>query len=79
MSDSLFEDPVVEEIHAIRAAMLAECGGDSHALLEQVRARQNASGRRVRFAPGEPPATTKECTEAAGNAISSGKSSPAPR
>ncbi|NLS94814.1 MAG: hypothetical protein GXX96_21885 [Planctomycetaceae bacterium] len=56
MSDLPFEDPVVKEIHAIRAEMLAECGGDLHVLLDQVKARQKASGRKVRPSPSPPPA-----------------------
>jgi len=51
MPAPLYEDPVVAEIHATRASMLAECGGDHHKLLEQVCARQSASGRTVIAAP----------------------------
>jgi len=51
MNKSPFEDPVVSEIHRIRAEMLAECGGDWQVLLEQVRLQQQASGRKVRTAP----------------------------
>jgi hypothetical protein len=54
MSKPIYEDPVVAEIHAIRAQMLAECGGDHHKLMEQVRERERASGRKV--IPAPPPA-----------------------
>lgn len=50
MSEPLYEDPVVAEIRAIRAQMLAECGGDFQKLMEQVREheeRERASGRKV--------------------------------
>jgi hypothetical protein len=60
MSKPLFEDPVVAEIHAIRAQMLAECGGDHHKLMEQVRERERASDRKVIPAPPVTPATTKQ-------------------
>jgi hypothetical protein len=51
MTEPLYEDPVVAEIHAVRAQMLAECGGDHHKLMEQVLGRQRASGRKVIPAP----------------------------
>jgi hypothetical protein len=38
-------DPIVEEIHRIRAEMLARFNGDLHALVEDARRRQAASGR----------------------------------
>jgi hypothetical protein len=69
MSEPLFEDPVVAEIHAVRAQMLAECGGDHRKLMEQVRERQRASGRKV-IPP--PPATlpgTQRPTTAPGSAV----------
>ena len=51
MTKPIYEDPVVAEIHAIRAQMLAECGGDYEKFLEGVRERQRASGRKVIPAP----------------------------
>ncbi len=51
MSKPIYEDPVVAEIHAIRAQMLAECGGDHRKLMEQVIEHQRASGRKVIPAP----------------------------
>ncbi len=54
MSEPIYEDPVVAEIHAIRAQMLAECGGDHHKLMEQVDEHERASDRRI--IPAPPPA-----------------------
>jgi hypothetical protein len=42
-----FVDPIVEEIHAIRAAMLEAAGGDIQALMQQVAQRQENSQRRI--------------------------------
>ena len=47
MSKPLFEDPVVAEIHAVRAAMLDECGGDIEELMRRVAKRQKQSGSRI--------------------------------
>jgi hypothetical protein len=74
MSEPLYEDPVVAELHAIRAQMLAECGGDHRKLMEQVDEHERASGRKVipappatqlgsrhsKTVPGNPPRTTAE-------------------
>ncbi len=51
MAEPIFDDPVVAEIHAIRAKMLADCGGDIKELMRQVAARQKASGRRIITVP----------------------------
>lgn len=51
MPKPLYEDPVVAEIHAIRAKMLADCGGDHQKLMEEVRERQKSSGRKIIAAP----------------------------
>jgi len=60
MSESIFDDPVVAEIHATRAKMLADCGGDIERLMRQVAARQHASDHPVITTPfrnrGESPA-----------------------
>jgi hypothetical protein len=69
MSEPLCEDPVVAAIHAIRAQMLAECGGDHHKLLEQVRERERASGRKVIPAPPVTPPRTKQATTAPGASV----------
>jgi hypothetical protein len=54
MSKPLYDDPVVAEIHAIRAKMLADCDGDHRRLMEQIRAHEAASDRQV-IAPPPPP------------------------
>ncbi len=51
MSKPLYEDPVVAEIHAIRAKMLADCDGDHQKLMQQVRQRQGSSRRKIIAAP----------------------------
>ncbi len=51
MPKPLYEDPVVAEIHAIRAKMLADCGGDHQKLMQQVRERQRFSDRKIIIAP----------------------------
>ena len=55
MPESFYEDPVVSEVHAIRAKMLADCGGDFHKLMENVRQHQKASGRTIIQAPAATP------------------------
>jgi hypothetical protein len=77
MSKPLYEDPVVAEIHAIRAKMLVDCGGDHRKLMEQVRTRERASDRRVIAVPPAPERRTKECTGATDSAVSETDSSPA--
>ncbi len=42
-----FDDPVVAEIHAARAAMLEAAGGDISVLMKQVAERQRKSQRRI--------------------------------
>jgi hypothetical protein len=42
-----FDDPVVAEIHAIRAAMLEAAGGDIRLLMQQVGDRQRKSKHRI--------------------------------
>ena len=46
MSDK-FDDPVVAEIHATRAAMLEAAGGDIRLLMERVAERQRKSKHRI--------------------------------
>jgi hypothetical protein len=62
MSKPIYEDPVVAEIHAIRAQMLAECGGDHQKLMEQVAEHERAAqalGRKVIPAPPATKPTSK--------------------
>jgi hypothetical protein len=51
MAKAGYEDPVVAELHAIRAKLLAQCGGDHRKLMQQVRERQKASDRAILSAP----------------------------
>ena len=60
MSKPLYEDPVVAEIHAIRAQMLAECGGDHRRLMGQVDEHEKASSRKVIPPPPARPPVTKQ-------------------
>jgi hypothetical protein len=46
MSDR-FEDPVVAEIHAVRAEMLAAAGGDVKKMMQGVIERQRNSTHRI--------------------------------
>jgi len=46
MSDS-FEDPVVADIHSVRAEMLSDAGGDIKELMQQVAERQRRSKHRI--------------------------------
>jgi hypothetical protein len=61
MTKPLYDDPVVAEIHAIRAKMLADCGADHHKLMAQVREREKASDRTIIAAP--PPPSAAPSTE----------------
>lgn len=47
MSNRLYEDPIVAEIHAIRAEMLRDCDGDHEKLMQKVRERQESSDRMI--------------------------------
>jgi len=51
MNRSVYDDPVVAEIHAIRKALLDDCGGDLAEYRRRTRERQAASGRRVITSP----------------------------
>lgn len=79
MPEPLYDDPVVAEIHAIRAQMLADCGGDHRKLMEQVRARERASDRQVIPAPPPPQHATGDSSAAARDAVGHAESSPPDR
>jgi hypothetical protein len=51
MNRLLYDDPVVAEIHAIRKALLDDCGGDLAEYRRRSRERQAASGRHVITSP----------------------------
>jgi hypothetical protein len=76
MSEPLDEDPVVAEVHAIRAQTLAECGGDCEKFMEQVRERQRASGQKVIPAPPATPPKTKQRATAVGSAVARDSATP---
>ena len=62
MSESGYKDPVVAEIHAIRAQLLAECEDDYQKFMEQLRKEQRASGRRVILPPPVMPCGAEQAT-----------------
>ena len=47
MREPIYDDPIVAEIHAIRAAMLDECDGDIKELMRRVVERQKQSGHQI--------------------------------
>lgn len=61
MTRTIYEDPVVAEIHAIRQTLLDECGGDIDAYRKRVREQQNSSGRRIITEPFRE--RTEQCDE----------------
>jgi len=51
----MWNDPIVEEVHAIRAQLAEANGGDLHRIAEHFRAaQQRYSARVVSFAPRRP-------------------------
>jgi len=51
MNRPLYDDPVVAEIHAIRKALLDDCGGDLAEYRRRSRERQASSGRHIITSP----------------------------
>lgn len=51
MTKAIYDDPVVAEIHAIRQALLDECGGDVDEYRKRARSHQAASGREIVTSP----------------------------
>lgn len=47
MSRTIYDDPVVAEIHEIRQLLLEECGDDIDAYRKRVRQQQESSDRRI--------------------------------
>jgi hypothetical protein len=66
----LYEDPVVAEVHAVRAKMLADCDGDHHKLMQQVRERQRSSRRKIIAAPSATPRTEQSVGPDSGQCLS---------
>ena len=68
------KQPILDELHAVREQLLAESGGTLAGLVARLQAEQESSGRRILKTR-----RTKDCTEAADNAVGDGESSPAAR
>ena len=68
-------NPILEELYAARAKLLADAGGDVHKYLEGVRERERESGRVLLPQPQR----TNECTGATNDTVADGESSPAAR
>lgn len=64
MSEPIYRDPVVAEIHAIREKMLKEWESDPVRYMEELRKRQQASGRKIIPVPRRTPNTTSPESEA---------------
>ena len=58
-------NPILDELHATRAKLLAEAGGDLHRYVEEARERALASGRPI----AEPTQRTIRSTGAAKSAV----------
>ncbi len=52
-----WQDPIVTEVRAIRAELLAEAGGDLDALFADLKASELGRGRRVVLPPPKPSVT----------------------
>ena len=70
-------NPILDELHAARAKLLADAGGDLDKLVMGIRQRQLSSGHRLVAVPVGESHRTKESTGAADNAVPDGGSSPA--
>ncbi len=68
------EQPILDELHAVRKQLLAESGGTLAGLVARLQAEQESSGRTILKTR-----RTKDCTEAADSAVSDGDSTPAAR
>jgi hypothetical protein len=68
-------DPVLDEIHRTRREISERFGGDLHAMLDDARERQAASGRPV-WSPG---AANHAMQRSGGGDVSDGDSNPAAR
>ena len=77
MTKPIYDDPVVAEIHAIREALLEECGGDINEYRRQVQQRQAASGRRIITTPLRKRTEQRVAPESPTTGISDGQSNPA--
>jgi len=71
------DDPVVAEIHAIRQALLDECGGDIDEYGRRARARQNPWGRKIITKPFRDRTARSVKPESPVTGVPSGKTNPA--
>ena len=60
-------DPIVEEIHQVRADLAERFGGDVRAIVSDLRAKQSASGREYVSLPPKTP-SVRPSSEAEGAA-----------
>jgi len=71
----MIRNPILDELYAARAKLLADADGDVRKYLEGVRKRELESGHLLK----PKPKGTTGCTRAADEAIADGESSPAAR
>ena len=72
-----FDDPVVAEIHATRAAMLEAAGGDIGLLMQQVAERQRKSKHRIITQPFRSRTEQRVAPESPTTRVPNGQSNPA--
>lgn len=53
MADSLFKDPLIDEVHETREKLLAECGGDLDRLMDRLQSREQEGYSRIVRDPRE--------------------------
>lgn len=58
-TDACYSDPVLDELHAIRRDMLAECGGDLEGLVAAIQKRESESDRVIARKPAEEKTVTE--------------------
>ncbi len=59
----MYPDPIVEEIHEIRAKIAEQFGYDLKAIVRDMQARQEKSGHIVRPAPSRPAQVVDESVQ----------------
>ncbi len=67
-------NPILDELHAVREKLLVDAGGTLDALVDRLQAEEQQSNR-----PRYETRRTKDCTEAADSAVGDGESFPAAR
>jgi hypothetical protein len=76
MDMPIYDDPVVAEIHAIRKALLEQCGGDMDEYRRRVHANQMASGRRIITSPLKSRTEPSDARETSAPSVLKSKSTP---